>query len=230
MKTVADRIRENAEREEKERRMGGEKGIAKQHDGGKLTARERLELLFDEGSFSETDMFVRHRCVDFGMPDVEVPGDGVVTGHGLIDGRKAFAYSQDFTARAGTMGEMQSKKICKVMDLALKTGSPIVGLNDSGGARIQEGVDALSGYGQIFYRNSVASGVPPSGRTCAVSRPASGEPARGFECWCCPRTSHCRPTTWCPMCLRMYDSSMYHPYVINSYELSHGTCNGNVRL
>jgi len=172
MKTVDDRINELTERQEKELRMGGEKGIAKQHDGGKLTARERLDLLFDKGSFSETDMFVRHRCVDFGMPDVEVPGDGVVTGHGLIDGRKVFAYSQDFTARAGTMGEMQSKKICKVMDLATKTGAPMVGLNDSGGARIQEGVDALSGYGQIFFRNSVASGVVP--QISAIMGPTAG--------------------------------------------------------
>jgi methylmalonyl-CoA decarboxylase subunit alpha len=172
MKTVSEGIQELEQREEKERQMGGEKGVAKQHKGGKLTARERLDLLFDPGSFCEVDMFVRHRCTDFGMPDVEIPGDGVVTGHGLIDGRRVFAYSQDFTARAGTMGEMQSKKICKVMDLAIKTGSPIVGLNDSGGARIQEGVDALSGYGQIFFRNSVASGVVP--QVSAILGPTAG--------------------------------------------------------
>jgi len=172
MKTVAEGIKDLTERENKEREMGGEKGVAKQHKGGKLTARERLDLLFDEGTFSEIDMFVRHRCTDFGMPEVEIPGDGVVTGHGLVDGRKVFAYSQDFTARAGTMGEMQSKKICKVMDLAVKTGAPLVGLNDSGGARIQEGVDALSGYGQIFFRNSVTSGVVP--QISAILGPTAG--------------------------------------------------------
>jgi acetyl-CoA carboxylase carboxyltransferase component len=102
-------------------------------------------------------MFVQHRCVNFGMEKVEIPSDGVITGHGLVDGRPVFAFAQDFTSRAGSLGEMHAKKICKVMDLALKAGVPFVGLNDSGGARIQEGVDALSGYGQIFYRNSAAS-------------------------------------------------------------------------
>ncbi|NMB76311.1 MAG: methylmalonyl-CoA carboxyltransferase [Myxococcales bacterium] len=161
MPSVEDRIRELEARERAERAMGGEKAIEKQHKEGKLTARERIELLFDPGSFTELDLFVRHRCTQFGMDKTDIPADGVVTGHGRIDGRRVFAYAQDFTARAGTMAEMQSKKICKVMDLALKTGAPFVGLADSGGARIQEGVDALSGYGQIFYRNSLASGVIP---------------------------------------------------------------------
>ncbi len=172
MTTVLEKIEELARREQKEREMGGEKAVAKQHKGGKLTARERLDKLFDEGSFSELDMFVRHRCTDFGLDGKEIPGDGVICGHGLVDGRRVFAYSQDFTARAGTMSEMQSKKICRVMDLAVKTGSPMVGLNDSGGARIQEGVDALSGYGQIFYRNSVASGVIP--QISAILGPTAG--------------------------------------------------------
>jgi len=123
--------------------MGGEKAIAKQHEQGKLSARERLELLFDAGSFRELDLFVTHRCVNFDMPGTTIPSDGVVTGYGLVDGRTVFAFSQDFTSRAGTLGEMQSKKICKVMDLALKAGVPIVGMDDSGGARIQEMGDAL---------------------------------------------------------------------------------------
>ena len=161
MGIVQDKIKELKEREEKIRQMGGEKSVAKQHGEGKLTARERLDLLFDPGTFRELDMFVTHRCVNFGMEKVEIPSDGVITGHGLIDGRPVFAFAQDFTSRAGSLGEMHAKKICKVMDLALKAGAPFVGINDSGGARIQEGVDALSGYGQIFYRNSISSGVIP---------------------------------------------------------------------
>jgi methylmalonyl-CoA decarboxylase subunit alpha len=161
MGIVQDKIKDLKEREEKVRRMGGEKAVAKQHGEGKLTARERLDLLFDPDTFRELDMFVNHRCVNFGMENVEIPSDGVVTGHGLINGRPVFAFAQDFTSRAGSLGEMHAKKICKVMDLALKAGAPFVGINDSGGARIQEGVDALSGYGQIFYRNSVSSGVIP---------------------------------------------------------------------
>jgi acetyl-CoA carboxylase carboxyltransferase component len=161
MKTVKERIEELDVKEARELRMGGEKGVKKQHDSGKLTARERIDLLFDPGTFTEQDLFVRHRCTEFGMDRMEIAGDGVVCGHGLVDGRRVFAYSQDFTSRAGTMSEMQSKKICKIMDLAVKAGCPMVGLNDSGGARIQEGVDSLSGYGQIFFRNSVASGVIP---------------------------------------------------------------------
>jgi methylmalonyl-CoA decarboxylase subunit alpha len=161
MGIVQDKIKDLKQREEKIRQMGGEKAVAKQHGDGKLTARERLDLLFDPGTFRELDMFVNHRCVNFGMEKVEIPSDGVITGHGLINGRPVFAFAQDFTSRAGSLGEMHAKKICKVMDLALKAGAPFVGINDSGGARIQEGVDALSGYGQIFYRNSISSGVIP---------------------------------------------------------------------
>ena len=161
MGIVQDKIKELKDREAKIRQMGGEKAVEKQHGQGKLTARERLDLLFDPGTFRELDMFVSHRCVNFGMEKVEVPSDGVVTGHGLVEGRTVFAFAQDFTSRAGSLGEMHAKKICKVMDLALKAGAPFVGINDSGGARIQEGVDALSGYGQIFYRNSISSGVIP---------------------------------------------------------------------
>jgi len=172
MKSVKERIEELARREARAAELGGEKAVAKHKTGGRLTARERLAALFDPGSFQETDMFVRHRCQDFGMDKTEVPGDGVVTGSGLVGGRRVFAFAQDFTARAGTMSEYQSQKICRVMDLALKTGAPFVGLNDSGGARIQEGVDALAGYGQIFYRNALASGVVP--QISAIMGPTAG--------------------------------------------------------
>ena len=172
MGVVEDKIKDLKDREQKILKMGGDKAVAKQKEKGKLTARERLNLLFDPGTFREIDMFVEHRCVNFGMENVDIPSDGVVTGHGLVEGRPVFAFSQDFTARAGSLGEMHSKKICKVMDLALKAGVPFVGMNDSGGARIQEGVDALSGYGQIFYRNSVASGVIP--QVSAIMGPTAG--------------------------------------------------------
>lgn len=151
---------------------GGEKRIAAQHAKGKLTARERINLLFDEGSFVELDAFVKHRCTNFGMEKVDSPGEGVVTGYGLVDGRPVYAYAQDFTVVGGSLGEMHAKKICKVQDLALKMGAPIVGMNDSGGARIQEAVDALSGYGDIFYRNTIASGVVP--QISAIMGPCAG--------------------------------------------------------
>jgi propionyl-CoA carboxylase beta chain len=140
---------------------GGEKRIAAQHAKGKLTARERLDLLLDEGSFEEWDMFVEHRCADFGMPDNKIPGDGVVTGYGLINGRLVFVYSQDFTVFGGALSEAHAEKICKVMDQAMKVGAPVIGLNDSGGARIQEGVASLGGYAEVFQRNVLASGVVP---------------------------------------------------------------------
>ena len=172
MGIVEDKIRDLKAREAKALEMGGEKAIASQREKGKLTARERLDLLFDKDTFREIDMFVNHRCVNFEMEKVDIPADGVITGHGLVDGRPVFAFSQDFTARAGSLGEMHSKKICKVMDLAMKAGVPFVGINDSGGARIQEGVDALSGYGQIFFRNSAASGVIP--QISAIMGPTAG--------------------------------------------------------
>lgn len=172
MGLTADKIKDLAEREKKILGMGGEKALEKRRGKGVLNARERLDLLFDKGTFREVDMFVTHRCTNFGMQDKEIAADGVVTGHGKVDGRVVFAYSQDFTSRAGTMGEMQAKKICKVMDLAMKAGVPIVGINDSGGARIQEGVDALAGYGEIFFRNSAASGVIP--QISAIMGPTAG--------------------------------------------------------
>lgn len=140
---------------------GGEKRIKAQHERGKLTARERLDVLFDEGSFVEMDVFVSHRCNNFDMAGTEAPGDGVVTGYGTVDGRLVFAYAQDFTVLGGSLGEYHAEKIVKVQNMALKMGAPIVGLNDSGGARIQEGVCALSGFGKIFYNNTISSGVIP---------------------------------------------------------------------
>jgi len=140
---------------------GGAKRIGAQHAKGKLTARERIELLLDPGSFEEWDMFVEHRCNDFGMADSKVPGDGVVTGYGTINGRMVFIFSQDFTVFGGALSEAHAEKICKVMDHAMKVGAPVIGLNDSGGARIQEGVASLGGYADVFQRNVMASGVVP---------------------------------------------------------------------
>ena len=172
MGRVADRLKELKDREKKLKALGGPERVEKQHKSGKLTARERLDLLFDAGSFHELDLFVRHRATLFGMDKVVVPAEGVITGYGTVNGRPVCAFSQDFTSMGGTLGEMHAKKICKVMDLAMKCGVPIVGLNDSGGARIQEGVDALSGYGQIFFRNSAASGVIP--QLSAIMGPTAG--------------------------------------------------------
>ena len=140
---------------------GGEKRIQAQHNKGKLTARERLELLLDTGSFEEYDMFVEHRCEDFGMDEMRIPGDGVVTGWGAINGRLVFVFSQDFTVFGGSLSEAHAEKICKIMDQAMKVGAPVIGLNDSGGARIQEGVASLGGYAEVFQRNVMASGVVP---------------------------------------------------------------------
>jgi methylmalonyl-CoA decarboxylase alpha subunit len=140
---------------------GGEKRIKRQHDSGKYTARERIQKLLDEGTFVEVDAFVEHRCIEFNMADTKAPGEGVVTGYGTIDGRLVYVFAQDFTVIGGSLGEMHAQKICKIMDMAVKMGAPLIGLNDSGGARIQEGVDALKGYGDIFYRNTLSSGVIP---------------------------------------------------------------------
>jgi methylmalonyl-CoA decarboxylase alpha subunit len=140
---------------------GGQKKIDKQHEKGKMTARERLIKLFDEGSFTEISQFIRHRCTNFNMQEKEIPGDGVVTGYGTVNGRLVFAYAEDFTVEGGSLGEMHAHKIVQVQEMALKMGAPIIGINDSGGARIQEGVDALSGFGRIFMCNTSASGVIP---------------------------------------------------------------------
>lgn len=169
---MADRFKELKDREQGQIAQGGPEAVRKQHLSGKLTARERLSLLFDAGSFTETDLLMRHRSTNFSMGKTEVPAEGVVTGYGTVNGRRVCAFSQDFTALGGTLGEMHAKKICNIMDMALKTGVPIVGLNDSGGARIQEGVDALSGYGSIFFRNSSLSGVVP--QISAIMGPTAG--------------------------------------------------------
>ncbi len=149
------------EMKEKLAQGGGEKRIKAQHDKGKLTARERLAILFDEDSFVEMDTFVKHRCSNFGMDKKELPGDGVVTGYGQVDGRLVFAFAQDFTVSGGSLGEYHAEKIVKVQEMALKMGAPVVGLQDSGGARVEEGVAALSGFGKIFRNNTISSGVIP---------------------------------------------------------------------
>jgi len=148
-------------RRQQARQGGGEKRIDAQHSKGKLTARERLEILLDPGSFEEYDMFVEHRTSDFGMDKQKIPGDGVVTGHGTINGRLVFVFSQDFTVFGGALSEAHAEKICKVMDRAMTVGAPVIGINDSGGARIQEGVNSLAGYADVFLRNVMASGVVP---------------------------------------------------------------------
>ena len=151
---------------------GGEKAIIKQHERGKYTARERIAMLLDEGSFEELDMFVTHRCTNFGMEKKHPLGDGVVTGFGTIDGRLVYVFAQDFTVLGGSLSETMAQKICKVMDLAMKMGAPCIGLNDSGGARIQEGINALGGYAEIFQRNILASGVIP--QISAILGPCAG--------------------------------------------------------
>jgi propionyl-CoA carboxylase beta chain len=151
---------------------GGEERRAKQHEAGRLTARERIDLLLDEGTFEETDKLARHRCREFGMDAQVVDGDGFITGSGLINGRPAYVFAQDFTVFGGSLSETNAQKICKIMDLALKTGTPVIGLNDSGGARIQEGVLSLGGYADIFLRNTMASGVVP--QISAIMGPCAG--------------------------------------------------------
>jgi len=159
--STADKLARLAELRRDALQGGGETRVEQQHARGKLTARERLEVLLDDGSFEELDAFVTHRATDFGLEDERYLGDGVVTGHGLIDGRPVFVYAQDFTVFGGSLSEAHAEKICKVMDLAMQTGAPIIGLSDSGGARIQEGVASLGGYAEIFLRNTLASGVVP---------------------------------------------------------------------
>ena len=167
-----DKISELKKLREETLAGGGEEKIEKQHSAGKLTARERLDILLDEGSFQEIDAFVKHRCVDFGMEKVRIAGDGIITGYGYIDGRKVFVFAQDFTVFGGSLSETYAAKICKIMDLALKVGVPVIGLNDSGGARIQEGVVSLAGYADIFLRNTITSGVVP--QISAIMGPCAG--------------------------------------------------------
>ncbi len=170
--TLEEKLKELKERNEKALLGGGKERIEKQHATGKLTARERIELLLDKGTFEELDRFVVHRCNNFGMEKKKIIGDGVVTGFGRIDGRLVYVFSQDFTVFGGSLSEMYAKKICKIMDLAMKVGAPVIGLNDSGGARIHEGVVSLGGYADIFLRNTLASGVIP--QISAIMGPCAG--------------------------------------------------------
>ncbi len=172
MSTQTEKIKELVALREKARMGGGEKAIEKQHAKGKYTARERIAMLLDEGSFEEMDMFVEHRCYNFGMEKKHYLGDGVVTGSGTIGGRLVYVFAQDFTVSAGSLSEMLASKICKVMDIAMKVGAPVIGLNDSGGARLQEGINALAGYAEIFQRNIMASGVVP--QISAIMGPCAG--------------------------------------------------------
>ena len=158
---IEDKIRELERRNQEAELGGGQKRIDQQHAKGKMTARERIHYLLDKGSFEEVDKFVVHRCTDFGMSKKKIPGDGVVTGYGTVNGRQVFIFSQDFTVFGGSLSGPFGEKVCKIMDLALKNGSPVIGLNDSGGARIQEGVVSLGSYGEIFKRNVWSSGVVP---------------------------------------------------------------------
>lgn len=189
---VAEKIALLKSKREQVLKLGGETRVEKQHKKGKLTARERLDLLFDEGTFREIDAFVKHRSTNFGMAKVAIESDGVIVGYGNINGRPVFAYSQDFTSRGGSLGEKHAAKICKIMDLAVKAGLPVVGLNDSGGARVEEGVDALQGYGEIFFRNSRASGVIP--QISAIMGPCAGgavySPAMTDFIFMVKKTSH----------------------------------------
>ena len=168
----AERLKQLAEMNRLAEEGGGAARLKKQHEAGKLTARERIEFLLDPGTFVEMDRLVTHRCTDFGMAGKKVYGDGVVTGYGKIDGRPVFLFAQDFTVFGGSLSEEYARKICKIMDLAMKNGCPVIGLNDSGGARIQEGVASLAGYADIFLRNTLASGVVP--QISAIMGPCAG--------------------------------------------------------
>ena len=167
-----DIIRQLEEKRRLARLGGGERRIENQHAKGKLTARERISVLLDPGSFEEWDMFVEHRCTDFGMAEQTIPGDGVVTGYGTVNGRLVFVFSQDFTVFGGSLSESHAEKICKIMDQAMRVGAPVIGLNDSGGARIQEGVASLAGYAEVFQRNVLASGVVP--QVSVIMGPCAG--------------------------------------------------------
>ncbi len=170
--SMNDKIEELRKKKEEAKSGGGKKRIKHQHDKGKLTARERIDLLFDEGTFVEQDMFALHHCTDFDMDKKRIYGDGVITGYGNVDGRLVYVFSQDFTVFGGSLGWKFAEKVCKIMDLALQNGAPVIGLNDSGGARIQEGVVSLGGYAEIFFRNVMASGVVP--QISAILGPCAG--------------------------------------------------------
>ncbi|WP_300367899.1 acyl-CoA carboxylase subunit beta, partial [Brachyspira sp.] len=169
---MQEKINELRKRKEKIEEAGGKDRIEERHKKGKLTARERILHLLDENTFCEIDAFIEHRCSDFGMEKNKIAGEGVVTGYGKINGRQVCVYAQDFTVIGGSLGQMHAAKICKIQDMAIKLGCPCIGINDSGGARIQEGIDSLKGYGDIFYRNVQASGVIP--QICVIMGPCAG--------------------------------------------------------
>ncbi|HEX8087881.1 MAG TPA: carboxyl transferase domain-containing protein, partial [Blastocatellia bacterium] len=171
-KPATDGLKKLADRNAASFEGGGAERVERQHLSGKMTARERVEFLLDDGTFEEFDRFKKHRCLDFGMQEQQYPGDGVVAGHGRVDGRQVFVFAQDFTVFGGSLSETNAEKICKVMDMAMKVGAPVIGLNDSGGARIQEGVVSLGGYADIFLRNTLASGVVP--QISAIMGPCAG--------------------------------------------------------
>ena len=170
--SIEKKIEELKKKKQSAKLGGGKDKIKKQHEKGKLTARERVDLLLDPGTFTEMDMFALHQCTDFGMEKNRIPGDGVVTGYGKVNDRLVYVFSQDFTVFGGSLGERFAQKICKIMDLAMQNGAPVIGLNDSGGARIQEGVVSLGGYAEIFFRNVMASGVVP--QISAIMGPCAG--------------------------------------------------------
>src|SRR5438045_7347991 len=170
--SLEQKLEELEKRKRESELGGGEARIERQHREGKLTARERIQLLFDQGSFQELDQLVVHRSTDFGMDKQRIAGDGVVTGYGTVQGRLVYAFAQDFTVFGGSLSETYAAKIVKIMDLAMKNGAPVIGLNDSGGARIQEGVVSLGGYADIFLRNTLASGVVP--QISAIMGPCAG--------------------------------------------------------
>ena len=170
--TASDRIEQLAQLNRAAEIGGGKERLDRQKADGKLTARERIAILLDKDTFEEFDKFVKHRCLDFGMAELQFPGDGVVAGYGRIDGRVVYVFAQDFTVFGGSLSETNAQKICKIMDLAMKMGAPVIGLNDSGGARIQEGVVSLGGYADIFLRNTLASGVIP--QISAIMGPCAG--------------------------------------------------------
>ena len=172
MMSFVNKIQQLLDKREEAKAGGGQKRIDAQHSRGKYTARERIDMLLDDGSFEEYDMFMTHRSHDFGLEKQQYLSDGVVTGHGTIDGRVVYVYSQDFTVFGGSLSETNALKICKIMDQAMKVGAPVIGINDSGGARIQEGVKSLAGYAEIFERNILASGVIP--QISAIFGPCAG--------------------------------------------------------
>ncbi|MEM0301986.1 MAG: carboxyl transferase domain-containing protein [Archaeoglobaceae archaeon] len=227
---MQDALKKLSEKKEKILKMGGEERIKKQHEDGKLTARERLEILLDPGSFVELNPFVEKRNTDFGLDKMDLPADGVVTGYGTVDGRPVAVFAQDFTVLGGSLGEMHGFKIAYLLDFAMKLGIPVVGLNDSGGARIQEGVDALKGYGDIFYRNTLASGVIP--QISVILGPCAGgavySPAIG-DFIVMTKNANCYMFITGPAVVKAVTGEDVTPFELGGWE-AHATKSGNCHL